>query len=517
MSDARAAFTAKIIKDKATTVRDVLASDFGHFPPKGLDILIAPEQPVYLGSMLSAPHKNAVLSMLRLVPRVNQITKITYDQLPASTQKKIFAFTKPLLYFYTAIHSFTHDTGLRFAPVGCERNFTYSPRSAKIPGFTERLNESVIRIMQNDHLCRNNFGMLTSKPYQPMQMKDLEPNKWADDFINVFHEKASALGLFSDGSYLQATLHTMLSNGYREWGQMPVNITQFWAALESLGAKLPQFAENELSMTTRGAEARATFFKVQNPSGKTTAYIQELNKLQTTLKSYDAKADLWNELLPRLYGNLLELYGDRLGRERMGYGKNTKWTGSWLNLLRENAGDAYDIHTVLRWSGQLDTKDAFKALARLVATPITMALPNDELIGSVLFARKDLADYAATKLPDLVMEACANANEPMASGLMFWLCNAVKDQKLKDFRQTDMAHRYAFKYGRHKKCLLPPPSNGVEVASEIEKIGISYLFYSLSHQRQKGIEPDPTLLQVGSHCLSGIQNAKVKLESFDVK
>ena len=46
MSDARAAFTAKIIKDKATTVRDVLASDFGHFPPKGLDILVAPEQPV---------------------------------------------------------------------------------------------------------------------------------------------------------------------------------------------------------------------------------------------------------------------------------------------------------------------------------------------------------------------------------------------------------------------------------------------------------------------------------------
>lgn len=517
MSDARTAFTAEIIKDKKTTVRDVLASDFGHFPPKGLDILVAPEQPVHISSMLSAPDKDVLLSLLRLVPLTSKTAQCTYDQMSVGMQKTAFMLAKPLLHFFTAIHAFKYNTGLRFTPVGHKRSIVYNSWAVKMSGFTEKLHETVIRLMQNDQLPRNNFGLLTSRPYQHTRMKDLEANVWADDFISVFHEKPSAFGLLADGNHLQSALHTMLSNGYREWGQMPVDTTQFWAALESLGAKLPEFAESELSMTTRGTAARKAFFKVLNPSKLTTVYIQELNQLKFTLKSNDAKADLWDELLPRLYGNLLELYGDRLGRERMGYGKNTKWTGSWLNLLRENAGDAYDIHTVLRWSGQLDTKDAFKALARLVATPITMALPNDELIASVLFARKDLADYAATKLPDLVMEACANANEPMATGLMNWLCESIDNQKLKFFKPTGMDQRYAFKHSRHKECLLPSPADAVAVTESISYQGLHYFNKCLNRIDKEDAASKTRKINFGHNCIVRIHIGKIRLKRFEPK
>jgi len=123
---------------------------------------------------------------------------------------------------------------------------------------------------------------------------------------------------------IQARLHTVLAQGYREkWHKLPTTRHEVWGALISMGLNAPAAIRRELDASTeaglgdfyqkglRGAFGRAVQKTVN-------VHVAQLNAAHASLMASDVKEKYWREVLPYLYGHLVELYGDPSGRRRMG-------------------------------------------------------------------------------------------------------------------------------------------------------------------------------------------------------
>lgn len=132
------------------------------------------------------------------------------------------------------------------------------------------------------------------------------------------------LGYLRKDAEIQARLHTVLAKGYREkWHQLPTTQHEVWGALISAGLNAPAAIRQELDASTepglkqfyqkglRGAFGRAVQKTVN-------VHVAQLNAAHTSLMASDVKERYWREVIPYLYGHLVELYGDPSGRRRMG-------------------------------------------------------------------------------------------------------------------------------------------------------------------------------------------------------
>lgn len=124
---------------------------------------------------------------------------------------------------------------------------------------------------------------------------------------------------------IQARLHTVLAKGYRkQWKKLPATRHQLWAALITQGLYAPAAIRKELQ-ETRDSEVkdfyrpglRGAFHRVADRN--TNAHVAELNAVYRNLLRDPQKEAFWRDVLPTLYGHLLELYGDPDGRDRMGW------------------------------------------------------------------------------------------------------------------------------------------------------------------------------------------------------
>ena len=131
-------------------------------------------------------------------------------------------------------------------------------------------------------------------------------------------------GYLAQDVEMQARLHEVITTGYAAWNRMPVTKIELWAALHGLGLATPPQVMGVLRDTPEGRQALRHFTGNAVIGNHIKDQVSQLNEVYRYGSLSENKFALWKEAMPRLYGNLLELYGDRLGRERMGLGLNPK-------------------------------------------------------------------------------------------------------------------------------------------------------------------------------------------------
>ena len=123
------------------------------------------------------------------------------------------------------------------------------------------------------------------------------------------------LTYLTDGLEIQARVHQILAQGYPQWSRFPQNREEFLVALHGSGVQLSQQTLEDLQRSPTYAQTRRDFPSV--PSGR----AEEINAVRNILTDSGQRI-FERDSLPRMYGDLLEMYGDRLGRERFGFGVN---------------------------------------------------------------------------------------------------------------------------------------------------------------------------------------------------
>ncbi len=136
--------------------------------------------------------------------------------------------------------------------------------------------------------------------------------------INYMRQQA-----LREGTEMQARLNQILADGYPRWGRLPSTIDEFHAAMANAGVDLPEPIKAKLAALPDGASAK-TFLNAQGEKGKgIDDRIHEIHKVVHSLEE-KSQDQFWNKGVLEIYADLIEMYGDKQGRERFGLGKNPK-------------------------------------------------------------------------------------------------------------------------------------------------------------------------------------------------
>lgn len=121
---------------------------------------------------------------------------------------------------------------------------------------------------------------------------------------------------------IQARMHEIMVNGHAAWGRLPTNKTEFYAALKNIGVELPSPLLTELRSTDEGRQALRDFRCSKVLRENMQQEVKELNFVHQYASNNTTQQFMWETAYPAIYGQLLEYYGDSLGRERLGLGPN---------------------------------------------------------------------------------------------------------------------------------------------------------------------------------------------------
>lgn len=190
----------------------------------------------------------------------------------------------------------------------------------------------------------------------------------------LFNSKSSRIAYLSSEFEMQARMFTVLTNAYIQHGRMPLTRYELWAALASQGVTPPdgilrQAQTNpELAKAFRDFPASQDYIdKYGDKMGKS-----DLNKVNESASDNEAQAKLWNKVYPFLYGDLLEIMGDRLGMVRMGHSHNVQLREMFMKAARDHM------------SGELKADDAqaqMKKVARMMRPQDAMSLMTNIVRG----------------------------------------------------------------------------------------------------------------------------------------
>jgi len=125
-----------------------------------------------------------------------------------------------------------------------------------------------------------------------------------------------------EGIEIQARLHEIMVAGYGLWGELPNNRKELWAALVSSGIwRVPDEVDIVLDSLSKESKAYSVYYSARNKEVSTEAK-NEIMTVNQSLSKYGSSI-FWLETLPELYANLIEMYGDKLGKQRFGLENDT--------------------------------------------------------------------------------------------------------------------------------------------------------------------------------------------------
>jgi hypothetical protein len=129
--------------------------------------------------------------------------------------------------------------------------------------------------------------------------------------------------ILSKGSEIQARIHQIVIDGYPRWGRLPAARDEFYAAMQNAGFKLPPEIEKQLENLPADSSARH-FLSCEKATSKVCK--NKVADIQSIIEALPEKSrsGFWNEVMPALYSDLIEMYGDGPGRARLGLGVNPK-------------------------------------------------------------------------------------------------------------------------------------------------------------------------------------------------
>lgn len=282
------------------SVDDLLYASFGEWPPKGLDIV----------------HENK--------QRVNLTTSLTdFHGMGGDKQPP----------WYKKLFEFMVVGG--YARTGGERSLYINNMLTKIGGKIGTVSHETAHILQGDHYWRardimgkNALEVVFPRPdaLSNMIVDEVTTSSFKPGFMRrVMNAIGNATGLGIDylksGLEIQARLQEALIEGYPKWERMPQNNTEFFFAMRSVGFDLTPELNKTLNIHPDREEMEKTFPKSKSRFGSKSQFVGDIEKVQANLTP-EGKKQFWDYTMPRLYGDLLEMYGDKYGRERMGHGYN---------------------------------------------------------------------------------------------------------------------------------------------------------------------------------------------------
>lgn len=134
---------------------------------------------------------------------------------------------------------------------------------------------------------------------------------------------------------IQARMHEILTCGYASWQRMPANKIELWACMDQMGVDLPHSIWRKLRRDENGIQAMKDFSCSGWMRHQLYRQVDGINKVHSYLSLPEHQERFWHRAMPAIYGNLLELYGDRLGRERMEAGMNPRPAKAVIQYLKD--------------------------------------------------------------------------------------------------------------------------------------------------------------------------------------
>lgn len=307
--DPREKMANQLLMRGHASVAELLEASYGEWPPKGLDIEAANDQRVQLVSVFQMKQKHAA---------ENGFFKQIYEQVMG-------------VLTVAGLGTVVGDRQIGTNKMVC----CVLPRIFGRSMLNETMGHEMVHVLQGDHYWRakETLGHDASQKIWTNQ-NDTASNMIANDVFSKHQGKGflqrafvAATGLvmnnidyLKSGLEIQARIHEALVDGYPRWGALPATKEEFLVAMQDSGLNIPESVRARLDASPGIEAAREKFdtFKFLNPSA-----AGDLNQVQRALTE-EGREMFWEETLPALYGDLIEMYGDGPGRERLGLGVNEK-------------------------------------------------------------------------------------------------------------------------------------------------------------------------------------------------
>lgn len=342
--DKREQFAAQLLMCGHASVDELLHASFGEWPPKGLDIV----------------HENP--------QRVNLTTSLTHFHQQSRDQKQPPWHKK--LYEWMSVNGYAYVCHTRaiFINKGLLSVFGGNTVST--------LGHETTHILQGDHFWRARDIMGKDGISARLPMQDTISNIAVDEAIKgefkqgflcrIFNKIADQTGAgltyYKQGIEVQARLHEALVAGYPAWDRMPQNRDEFFFAMKSVGFNLPDTIKRTMESHPDKAELEKAFPRTKSRFSPSYSFVSDIKYLESNLTE-QGKKNFWHTAMPRLYADLIEMYGDKLGRERMGLGLND------THLLRERHKKDIAIISSAGWQYSKDDTVGTYAYIRLDSLP----------------------------------------------------------------------------------------------------------------------------------------------------
>lgn len=347
-----------LLNSSSMTSQKLLEIDFGHFPPRGLNVNKPNKQIVTIKSIFE-DQEHDWLKKIALCfrvggyvkhrplgdksPRDIYVNKAIYSPLGQYIHAHVFVFLAEkiapiakisslpgLLGVSSSLLGMVFMSSLRFAPL-------VQLLSPIMRGKIETVGHEHIHILQRDRrsLSETRFDSMATLFKNAL---DVYTNVHAPKSHRLLRSFDRALSFLGSRDYylfdheIQARLHVVIANGYQRWGKVPASRNELWAALIDSGVSAPKSVREELTQfKAKDTQSFQTFCK-PGITAKFNHYARqivdaptaELNIAYRAHTGKMLKEHFWNATLPYLYGHLLELYGDKEGRAKMGFDKKTR-------------------------------------------------------------------------------------------------------------------------------------------------------------------------------------------------
>lgn len=310
----------RLLKRGHASMKEILTIAFGEWPPKGLDVNPA------------VPHAQEVA----FKPFMNQIItdwkrkKGFWPRLWATVKLPFTILSEELGVAGRAL--LASERLIWMNKLMC----VYMPRLVGRSSVGSTLGHEAVHSLQGDNYYRADeiYGAEGAQkiwaaqraPTSALIMDDLKAydKSFRKNVLKrAFHAAARVVSARPGIDYLktgvetQAFFHEALAAGYRQWGTMPQDMTGLWRALVSMGLTPPEEVKATLDVLPPDAPAHKFDKHIHTEAAR------NLKAIDRSL-SHEGRERFWKVTLPALYADLIEMYGDRPGRARFGFGPNTK-------------------------------------------------------------------------------------------------------------------------------------------------------------------------------------------------
>lgn len=301
--DPREKMAYQLLMRGHATMDEILAANYGEWPPKGLDIIGKNTQRVKLVSLLD--EESGETGFRRLWEKtLNALTVAGSSTLDRDREIRINRFV----------------CGMLPAPFGESLNTIMGHEAAHILQGDHYWRAYKLFNREDSHaIYAGQKGIKADNIARPLFDEHMKTGRLRAMFNKAAKYIYDDIDYQKQGTEIQARLHEILITGYPAWGRLPGSPAELMTALRDAGLSMPAALQEELDAAPGSAEIRATFSGAQQhgplPPG--------LSFMQSTLTD-EGKTRLWRETLPALYADLIEMYGDGPGRARMGLGVNER-------------------------------------------------------------------------------------------------------------------------------------------------------------------------------------------------